>query len=128
MKHSKKYLMVGLSLITFSIYCAKKTSSQAQPTSQAATQPKSMATTPTTAQTVTNSATSNVSVIFYDKYTNALTSFTNLGAKQALNIPVGAAFISVRSGSKDVISLQSITNGKSYVIMYINAVWTLQAV
>lgn len=127
MKHSKKYLMLGLSLITFSIYCAKKTSSQAQPTAQASTQPKPMTTTPTTVQTVTNSTTSNVSVIFYDKYTNALTSLTNLGPKQALNIPVGAVFISVRSGSKEIISLESIASGKSYIIMYTNAGWTLKA-
>lgn len=128
MKHSKKYLMLGLSLITFSIYCAKKTSSQAQPTAQASTQPKPMTTTPTTAPTVINSATSTVSVMFFNQSNNALTPTPNtLAPNQALNIPLGAVSIYVNSGSKCVISA-SITSGKSYIIIYTNAVWTLKAV
>ena len=129
MKNFTKLMMLTLGIMTAVVSYSKAKSSSSSatpPQTQAATKP--MASTQTAEYTVTNTASSNVSVIFYDSFTKSLGSLTNLSTKQQLNIPAGAAYISVRSGSKEVITYASIKAVTSYAIMYINSAWTFNAV
>jgi len=127
-------MMLSLGILSMSLtYSRSKASSSSSSTSTSSASttqssaPKPMATSiPTTAYTVTNSTSYNVLVIFYDSLTNALTSYTNLGGKKPINIPVGASYISVRSGSSDVISFEPLKPATSYLIMYINNLWSLK--
>jgi hypothetical protein len=131
MTNIKKIMMLSLGILSMSLtYSRSKASSGSSSTSSTSTTqssaPKPMANSiPTTAYTVTNSTSYNVLVIFYDSFTNALTSYTNLGSKRPIDIPVGATYFSVRSGSSEVISYSKIYSQTSYIILYNNSTWSV---